>query len=46
MRDAGYVVAGYVLTGAVVAGYATSVRLRLRRALQRIQRDFPDGGAR
>jgi hypothetical protein len=46
VRDAGYVVAGYALTGAVVAAYATSVRLRLRRALQRIQHDFPDRGAR
>lgn len=46
MRDAAYVVAGYVITGAVITGYAVSVRLRLRRALQRLQHDLPDGGVR
>jgi hypothetical protein len=43
MRDAGYVAAGYLLTGAVVTAYAASVRLRLRRALRRTERDFPGG---
>jgi hypothetical protein len=46
VRDAAYVVAGYVITGAAVTGYAVSVRLRLRRALQRLQHDVPDGGVR
>jgi hypothetical protein len=46
MRDAGYVIAGYLVTGGVVAAYAASVRLRLRRALRRTEADFPDRDAR
>jgi|tagenome__1003787_1003787.scaffolds.fasta_scaffold14953454_2 hypothetical protein len=46
MRDAGYIAAGYLLTGAVVATYATSVRLRLRRALARLRQAAPQGGER
>lgn len=45
MRDAGYVVAGYLLTGGAVLAYTVSVRLRLRRLTQRTRRGFPDGGA-
>jgi hypothetical protein len=44
MRDAGYILAGYLLTGGVVAGYAASVALRLRRLARRAERGFPDGG--
>jgi hypothetical protein len=44
MRDAGYIVAGYLLTGGAVISYAVSVRLRLRRALRRAREGFPDGG--
>jgi hypothetical protein len=36
MRDAGYVVAGYVLTAGAVSAYAWSVRSRLR-ALRRTE---------
>jgi hypothetical protein len=46
MRDAGYIAAGYLLTGTVVATYAGWLRLRLRRARQRIEQAFPDGGGR
>jgi hypothetical protein len=45
MRDAGYIVAGYLLTGGAVAAYAVSVRLRLRRIVKRTREGFPDGGA-
>jgi hypothetical protein len=45
MRDAGYILAGYLLTGGAVAGYALSVRARLRRLTRRAQRGFPEGGA-
>lgn len=45
MRDAGYILAGYLLTGGAVATYAISVRLRLRRILRRTRESFPDGGA-
>ena len=44
MKDAGYILAGYLLTGGAVAGYAFSVRLRLRRLTRRARRGFPDGG--
>ena len=44
MRDAGYILAGYLLTGGAVAAYAFSVRLRLRRVLRRTHESFPDGG--
>lgn len=46
MRDAGYIVAGYVLTGATVTIYALSVRLRLRRALHGTEQSLPRGDAR
>jgi hypothetical protein len=45
MRDAGYIVAGYLLTGGAVTAYAVSVRLRLRRVLRRPRQGLPDGGA-
>ena len=32
MTDAGYVIAGWLLTGVVLGGYAASLTLRLRRA--------------
>ena len=45
MRDAGYIVAGYLLTGATVTAYAVSVRVRLRRVLRRTREGYPDGDA-
>ena len=32
MTDAGYVIAGWLLTGVVLGGYTTTLALRLRRA--------------
>jgi len=46
MRDAGYIVAGYLLTGGAVGAYAGWVRLRLRRALRLADHAFPDGDGR
>jgi hypothetical protein len=46
MRDAGYVIAGFVLTGGVVGAYALSVRVRLRRILRRLDRSLASGVAR
>jgi hypothetical protein len=44
MRDAGYVVAGYVLTTGAVAAYAWTLRTRLR-ALRRTEPEPPPRSA-